>query len=633
MVKETVGSGYSAGYHLLKSCETGNLAMCRCLVGMIFLSLVSLVMIYMILIRWFPSGCGIVPPDVIWTSPHTEYLANDTPISVAQRFGKSNIVEFLEKEVENRKKNGTKAKVITTLFGDEEEAVVNERLGFLEEEKASKEVLAQACEEEEIPQDESDESLLSRESVVAVDDVGSKSRLTRRVSLASSSRKTGAVGFMAFIDDSPPSSSSSPSPSSRSPPRLSQSGSLSQELRSTSSSSIASMAFHLTPRSRTPRVPMTPSSSSSSSSSVLSSSPSPNQKKENVKPFNRCVHCGAEKYERSVVDRIVCASMRELYGKMYSYFTDQIAKSESDAERKALAAAFLKFEQEVFWTISGHSRRRFRTTNKDSRRYSGKNFTNDAYHNNVSLFDPISQKKNSVEAVFELFEWLLEAPYDDVNMFIGSLDIPFVSKLRKEEVGVSLLHLVCSLGKVEVAMSLMEAGFPSNVTAKNGKLPLHCFIEKGFSLRLSERPEEEDISFHTFYCNLLKGVDVSYVLPATSFTLYSGTFRNRLSTIDNLIYNVDRSVKETALEVGDSLLHCAVKAEALSLVSLLLTSYGADVNSVNSKGESILLSAMSCPNEKIGMEMLKALLSRTSKELMRKIGPSLLKSGTHSISL
>ena len=346
--------------------------------------------------------------------------------------------------------------------------------------------------------------------------------------------------------------------------------------------------------------------------------------------FKKCVHCGADKHDRSVLDRSVCASVRQLYAKMHQYFVDQIGKAEGEGEARILAAAFLRFEQECFASISAHSRRRFRTIHAQSRRFSGQDLSHEAYGRDVSLFDPVTVRESGVDDVFELFEWLLESHIDDVSLFMTSIDVPWLSRVRKNGSGVTLLHLACELGKVEVAIALVEAGFPSGVTAKNGKLPLHFFLEKGLPLRLQERPDEDDVSFRTLFCTLLKGVDVNYPLPGDA----SGESPSPLLEMERGKLAGTMHMRDVSFDDGDSLLHCAVKAEVVTLVTLL-TSLGADVKATNARRESVFAAAVACSNEKTSVDILKCLFPYLSKEDIPLICPALLRAGmahshTHS---
>ena len=201
----------------------------------------------------------------------------------------------------------------------------------------------------------------------------------------------------------------------------------------------------------------------------------------------------------------------------------------------------------------------------------------------------------SIFDLFELFYKLIDSETEtDACQLIACLDMAKLSSYVLASSGNTLLHVVCGLRKVRVAIKMLKMGFTSSQMV-NGKYPIHYLLE-------SEKFSETHLSaaerelYTEVYDLLLRDVDTSYSLPKSESTK------------------------------GESLLHSAISANAVSLVTILL-SQDADIYAVNAEGVTVFEESVRCSDESSGIHFLKLLFDRLKMDEVEEYGYLSLRSG------
>ena len=144
---------------------------------------------------------------------------------------------------------------------------------------------------------------------------------------------------------------------------------------------------------------------------------------------------------------------------------------------------------------------------------------------------------------------------------------------------------------------MLKNDFPVTQAAKDGRLPIHFFLERGFDLVPSTTPQHEK---NDFAIQLLEGVSPNYSLPK------------------------EEEEGEGDPKEGYSLLHFVVERGGVELVKVLLER-GAKVG-----GEEGVVSVLELGVRYEGeeaLDMVNMLLEKTEKEEVVKVGEKALRIG------
>jgi hypothetical protein len=106
-------------------------------------------------------------------------------------------------------------------------------------------------------------------------------------------------------------------------------------------------------------------------------------------------------------------------------------------------------------------------------------------------------------------------PEEEVILLMKWIGVTFLSKLIDPIASLSILHILCSLGKVKLATLLLEEG-DANVKSpsKDGLLPIDFFLQRGLVRGSFANPHEHASILRPFISLLIKGVSLNdRVLP------------------------------------------------------------------------------------------------------------------------
>ena len=167
--------------------------------------------------------------------------------------------------------------------------------------------------------------------------------------------------------------------------------------------------------------------------------------------------------------------------------------------------------------------------------------------------------------------------------------------LVEPEAGLTLLHLICSMGKLKIGQHMLNSGFPIAQEAKDGRLPIHFLLERGLDL-VSPTTTPDEIELFT--CSLVDGISPNHTLPED----------------------------EDDPKGGYSLLHFAVERGEFALIKLL-QSRGANLGAKEGTGVGVLEVAIKHEDEEVALEMVEFLLGKSMRDEVEGVGEKLLKIG------
>ena len=354
--------------------------------------------------------------------------------------------------------------------------------------------------------------------------------------------------------------------------------------------------------------------------------------------------------QEMLIHRSKNQGVQEVYSLFFEFTRDSLKRTVDDKERDVFISSFLSIEDVILSSLSSvmqsSTDRRFsslidpenRSRVDKSREFEGTDFSSVLYvSQEFDFFYKGDTEFVTLDDIFDTFECLLEENTDDVIRFLTSVDMSKISSFLLPPLESDLLHLTCSRGHIEIAHFMVERGFPSGSLCLLGKSPLHYFLEEGICRRRELHPNEDEGSWAPFFKSLLASLDPSYRLPALKDARENRFLpANRMSRVKRV--NMDMShpiLSESEYPAslqnkgvsGDSLLHCAVKANCPTLVTVL-TSLGADVRAINGNKLSVLEAIVSGEDAR-STEMLRCVFGVMDKKDIVPLGPSLLRCGTH----
>jgi hypothetical protein len=337
----------------------------------------------------------------------------------------------------------------------------------------------------------------------------------------------------------------------------------------------------------------------------------------------KCGYCGAEEDQDGMKERSNSDAIGSIYCKVLAFFEERIESSQIESDRETLTNAFLSIERVIFSSLyaaqsctSRYQSIKGNIIEKDvdmqfgvgQNAHKDADITHEAYFRNNSNATRINDLTN--DEAFALFVSFIENhKTEEVILFLSSHDISKLHQITKGEVGISLLHLVCSLGLVEVAARMIQSGFPPKTLTLDGRYPIHFFLESGLLKREKERKEEEDVDVVRFLKAVLGGISPNYVLPSTP-------------KIPTDIKGYYQSHK------GDSLLHIAARSGCVNMVIHLL-SLGANFAVRNECNVCAMEEMIRFHSEDVGHKMLKLILDTIQQTQLTEMAGMLLGLGVY----